>query len=47
MESVTGYIYTHWDCPACDAVNEEEGDCGGQTVTCVDCGCEVFIGSSN
>lgn len=44
-EDVTGYLKTHWDCPWCGEVNEQEGDCSQETATCTagDCGCVVYI----
>lgn len=37
IEEVTGYTYTHWDCP-CGEVNQEESDKTNEEVTCEACG---------
>ena len=42
-EDVTGYIYTHWDCPACGEVNEFEGQASNDEAECQECGCKVNI----
>jgi predicted RNA-binding Zn-ribbon protein involved in translation (DUF1610 family) len=41
MDSVSGFIYTHFDCPACGEALEQEGDFTGFT-ECEMCG-ELFI----
>ncbi len=40
MESATGYIYTHYDCPYCDAHLEFEGDTKDDVLECDQCGME-------
>lgn len=42
-EEVTGYLYTHWDCPYCGEANESEGDVKGEEVTCDECGRKAVI----
>lgn len=43
IEPVTGYIKTHWDCPACTLPHEVEGDAQGDTFECDECGFKVVI----
>lgn len=43
IESVLGWLYTHWDCPSCDAANEIEADVSGEIVECPECGKKVKI----
>jgi hypothetical protein len=44
MEEVTGYIYTHADCPYCLEQGDYEGDAQGETVHCTACGKDFKIG---
>jgi len=37
METVRGYIYTHYNCPYCDEPTELEGDTRGETIECPEC----------
>jgi hypothetical protein len=34
LEAVTGYVYTHFDCPACGMPDEREGDIQGDVIEC-------------
>lgn len=37
MKQATSTLYTHVDCPNCDAVFEVEGDQQGTIVVCTEC----------
>ena len=37
IEDVSGYLFTHADCPECGEVNEYEGDCASRVVACTAC----------
>lgn len=41
-ESITGYPYTHCDCPGCMGEIIVEGDARGEEVECDNCG-EKYI----
>lgn len=43
IEQVTGYPYTHWDCPHCGSDNQTECDAKGEILRCQDCDKEVEI----
>lgn len=38
LEKVTGWFFTHYDCPSCNEVIETEGDTRGETIECDVCG---------
>ena len=42
-EDVIGFIFTHWDCPSCDYVNQEEGHKQSEAVDCEECGKRFYI----
>jgi transcription elongation factor Elf1 len=42
---VSGYIFTHFDCPHCNEPGEVEGDAAGDTITCTACDGELKIGT--
>lgn len=44
LEEVSGYIYTHVDCPNCNEPVEFEGDRSSENVICDACGFEFRIG---
>jgi hypothetical protein len=37
LETVIGYMKTHFDCPYCGYPDEREGDCSAEAVTCGNC----------
>lgn len=37
MDTILGYIFTHWDCPTCGYDNRVEGDVSGEELACEDC----------
>ena len=37
METTTGYLYTHYDCPHCDEMIEFENDTKGEVLECPHC----------
>jgi predicted RNA-binding Zn-ribbon protein involved in translation (DUF1610 family) len=37
LEHVLGYIRTHFDCPHCGFMFDEEGDKSSETIECPDC----------
>lgn len=43
MEDVKGYIFTHWDCPNCDEVNQEEGHVADEEAVCQNCEHKVKV----
>jgi len=45
IEVVSGYLYTHADCPACGINHEREGDCQGDIWYCDQCKCKFKIGT--
>lgn len=45
IEEVSGYLFTHADCPNCTDDNAFEGDCSGETVKCKYCDYEFYIGT--
>lgn len=42
---VSGYIFTHFDCPHCSEAGEVEGDASGDTLICTSCEGTLRIGT--